>query len=72
MPIRAELKRITESCKQEYIDRYIKYNIAENVMLVAELQLKLAEDLKSVSRSIEHERLLKDLHKEFIDFSTSY
>lgn len=66
-----KLKQTTDSYKEEYAEKYIKGDVAKNVMLVAQLQLKLAEDLKSVSSSISHEQLIKDLHKDFIDFSTN-
>ena len=66
-----KLKQTTDSYKQEYSEKYTKGNVANNVMLIGELHLKLAEDLKSISESIEHEQLIKDLHKDFIDFSTN-
>ncbi|PIB39205.1 hypothetical protein [Maribacter sp. 4G9] len=66
-----KLKQTTDSYKKEYYEKYTKGNVAKNVMLVSELQLKLAEDLKSISSSIDHEQLIKDLHKDFIDFSTN-
>lgn len=66
-----KLKQTTVSYKKEYSEKHTKGDVAKNVMLVSELQLKLAEDLKSISSSIDHEQLIKDLHMDFIDFSTN-
>ena len=67
-----KLTQLTEKCKQDYIDRHNPENHVENVLLVSEIQLYLAESLKKASTKTEHEQLIKDLHKEFMDFSTNY
>lgn len=72
MTTEEKLTELTESCKQDYVNRYNKENHVENVLLVAEIQETLAEKLKEISESEEHSQLIKDLHKEFIDFSTNY
>ena len=72
MKTEEKLIEITESCKQDYINNYNKENHIENVLLVADIQESLAERLKGVSTSDEHSQLIKDLHKQFIDFSTNY
>lgn len=66
-----KLKQTKDSYKQQYADKYTKGDVAKNIMLISELQLKLAEELKSISSSIKHAQLIKELHKEFIDFSTN-
>jgi hypothetical protein len=72
MTTEEKLTELTDFCKQDYVDRYNKENHVENVLLVAEIQETLAEKLKEFSESEEHSQLIKDLHKEFIDFSTNY
>jgi hypothetical protein len=72
MKTEEKLIELTESCKQDYVNRYNKENHIENVLLVAEIQGILTEKLKEISESEEHNQLIKDLHKEFIDFSTNY
>jgi len=72
MKTEEKLIEITESCKQDYINRFNKENHVENVLLVAEIQGTLAEKLKGISEKEEHSQLIKDLHKQFIDFSTNY
>jgi signal recognition particle GTPase len=72
MTTEEKLIEITESCKQDYIDDYNSENHVENILLVSDIQGSLAERLKGVSASEEHSQLIKDLHKQFIDFSTNY
>lgn len=72
MHTKEKLIEFTESCKQDQVNRYNKENHVENVLLVTEIQETLAEKLKQISESEEHIQLIKDLHKEFINFSTNY
>ena len=70
--MKGKLSQTKDSYKENYVKRYIKGDLHKNVNLVAELQMELANELKATSSSIEHEQLIKDLHKEFIDFATNY
>ena len=72
MDVKEKLKNITNNYKIKYKDGYIDGDIPSNVILVSNLQLNLVQELKIASDSIDHEQLIKDLHKEFIDFSTNY
>lgn len=70
--MKSKLSNIKDSYKETYVERYIKGNLINNVKLVAELQLELSNELKVTSKSSHHNQLIKDLHKEFIDFATTY
>jgi hypothetical protein len=72
MDITEKLKSITKDYKEQYIKGHINGDVPSNIILVSSLQLNLAQELKITSDSIEHEQLIKDLHKDFIDFSTNY
>lgn len=84
--IKTELTEITEKYKKEYSNAFDRNGTAEslknNVLLVADLQLKLAEELVDVKNSYckdnyiseitEIDKLKDNLYMDFIQFSTTF
>ena len=84
--IKAELTAITEKYKKDYSYRFDRNGksdtLKNNVMLVADLQLKLAEELAVTTKSYyknhnvidtyEIDQFRNDLYMSFIQFSTTF
>lgn len=82
--IKTELIKIKKRYYIEYSERFDRNKslntLQNNVLLVAELQLKLAEELvekaneyyKNNAKSLELEEFRNDLYMEFIQFSTTF
>lgn len=82
--IKTELTKIKERYYIKYSERFDRNKslntLQNNVLLVAELQLKLAEELvektneyyKNNPKVLELEEFRNDLYMEFIQFSTTF
>lgn len=82
--IKTQLTNTKEQYYNEYIYRFDRSQtlntLQNNVLLVAELQLKLAEELvektnehyKNNAKSLELEEFRNDLYLEFVQFSTTF
>lgn len=84
--IKAELTAIADKYKKDYSDSFDRRGksdtLKNNVMLVADLQLRLAEELADTTKSYykshnvvdtsEIDQFRNDLYMDFIQFSTTF